>query len=75
MMMLLLCCSGTPTTLGMHLLSLVPLFFPAHAPPLVVPIVHGIEVPLEAQLGWLGSCLLGADGWVNVVLRVVLDES
>jgi autophagy-related protein 5 len=55
-------------TLLAHLTSLLPLFFPPNLSPLAYPLVHGIVVPLEAELGWLGSCLAGVDGWVCVVL-------
>lgn len=30
---------------------------------LAVPLVQGIQVPLDASLPWLGRCLAGADGW------------
>lgn len=31
-------------------------------------VVQGIEMPLDAELGWLSSCLAGPDGWLGVVL-------
>ncbi|GAA6057247.1 hypothetical protein JCM3770_003821 [Rhodotorula araucariae] len=82
---------GSPTTLHRALSALVPLLFPAPAPPeapsslssipaapaptpapLAHALVQGTYVPLAAEVGWLGACLAGADGWVAVV--VVLDE-
>ncbi|BGO99910.1 Autophagy protein 5 [Rhodotorula toruloides] len=69
---------GTPTTLQHFLSHLLPLLFPSlspsSAPPpaLAYPLIQGIYVPLASEMGWLGACLAGADGWVSVV--VVLDE-
>ncbi|GAA5859305.1 hypothetical protein JCM1840_004554 [Sporobolomyces johnsonii] len=65
---------GAPTTLHSALSALLPLLFPPapSAPALAHPLIQGILVPLESEVGWLGACMAGADGWVNVV--VVLDE-
>ncbi|GAA5993516.1 hypothetical protein JCM10908_000627 [Rhodotorula pacifica] len=75
---------GTPTTLRQALSQLVPLLFPpqptstsssaaaASPPPLAYPLIHGIYPPFETEVGWLGACMAGTDGWVSVV--VVLDE-
>lgn len=45
---------------------------PPPPPPLAYPLIHGIYPPFETEVGWLGACMAGPDGWVNVV--VVLDE-
>ncbi|KWU41647.1 hypothetical protein RHOSPDRAFT_30403 [Rhodotorula sp. JG-1b] len=79
---------GSPTTLRQALSQLVPLLFaplpsssssssspaapPPPPPPLAYPLIHGIYPPFETEVGWLGACMAGPDGWVNVV--VVLDE-
>ncbi|BGP50550.1 autophagy protein 5 [Rhodotorula kratochvilovae] len=76
---------GSPTTLHDALSSLLPLLFPppptsttssSSAPAAPAPLAHalvqGVYVPLSAEVGWLGACLAGADGWVGVVL--VLEE-
>ena len=48
---------------------------PAHAAlPLAHALVQGIYVPLDAEIGWLGACMPGADGWVAVVVVLVEDE-
>ena len=31
-------------------------------------LIQGIIVPSSMELGWMGSCLVGADGWVSAVL-------
>lgn len=64
---------GQPTTLLSCLSALAPLFFPKSQPPLARPLVHGVQLPLDTEIGWLGACLPGADGWVAVVL--VLQSS
>jgi autophagy-related protein 5 len=38
------------------------------ARPLGRAIVHGIAIPLDAEVGWLGATMCGADGWVSVVV-------
>ncbi|GAA5917267.1 hypothetical protein JCM6882_009268 [Rhodosporidiobolus microsporus] len=65
---------GSPTTLAAFLSSTLPLLFPSSpsSPPLAHPLIQGIFPPLQTEVGWLGACLVGADGWVNVV--VVLEE-
>ncbi|GAA6028924.1 hypothetical protein JCM8097_001508 [Rhodosporidiobolus ruineniae] len=67
---------GSPTTLSHFLSSLLPLLFPPSPPPPSQPFAHpmiqGLIPPLAAEVGWLGACMAGADGWVSVV--VVLDE-
>ncbi|BGP26655.1 autophagy protein 5 [Rhodotorula toruloides] len=69
---------GSPTTLQHFLSHLLPLLFPPpssssfSSSPLAYPLVQGIYVPLASEMGWLGTCLAGADGWVSVV--VALDE-
>ncbi|CEQ42391.1 SPOSA6832_04196, partial [Sporobolomyces salmonicolor] len=63
---------GAPTTLHSALSALLPLLFPSllSAPALAHPLIQGILVPLESEIGWLGACMAGADGWVNVVVAV-----
>ncbi|BGP18711.1 autophagy protein 5 [Rhodosporidiobolus nylandii] len=65
---------GTPTTLQQHLSALLPLLFPPSSPssPLAHSLIQGLVPPLSTEVGWLGACMAGADGWVNIV--VVLDE-
>lgn len=70
---------GRPVTLQSTLSSLFPLLFPppqsfklgsASAPNLAVPIIHGVQVPLESEIGWLSSAFTSADGWLSIVLIV-----
>jgi autophagy-related protein 5 len=63
---------GTPNTLA-DLLSLhLPLLFPAPGPgagpTLAYALLQGVITPPEAELAWLGACMSGADGWVNICI-------
>jgi hypothetical protein len=64
--------TGTPNTLA-DLLSLhLPLLFPAPGPgagpTLAYTLLQGVITPPEAELAWLGACMSGADGWVNICI-------
>ncbi|KAF7298196.1 Autophagy protein 5 [Mycena chlorophos] len=43
---------------------------PPAQPELAYPLVQGILTPLESEMAWLGACLAGADGWVNVCVGI-----
>lgn len=60
--------AGVPTTLAAHLRQHLPLLFPPGKECKVEALVQGVRIPLETEVGWLGACLVGADGWVGVVL-------
>lgn len=62
--------AGAPTTLGGHLRQHLPLLFPPgkEGEKEAEAVVQGVRVPMEVEVGWLGACLVGADGWVGVVL-------
>ncbi|GAA6026089.1 hypothetical protein JCM8202_002517 [Rhodotorula sphaerocarpa] len=73
--------NGSATTLRQALAQLVPLLFPsapngsasstpAPSPPLAYPLIQGVYPPFESELGWLGACMAGPDGWVSVVLAL-----
>lgn len=71
---------GRANTLGAVLSALFPLLFPpppsfssfqAQAPPLAYALVQGVRMPLDAEIAWLGSALVGPDGWVAVVIGLV----
>jgi autophagy-related protein 5 len=34
-------------------------------------VVQGIRISLDADIGWLGSTLLGPDGWVAIVIGLL----
>jgi autophagy-related protein 5 len=62
---------GKPQTLIHILNQQLPLLFPTaktESDPyaLAVPLVLGVEVPPETEIGWLAVCLCGGDGWVRI---------
>jgi autophagy-related protein 5 len=72
---------GRANTLGAVLSALFPLMFPpppsfssfqAPSPPLAYALVQGVRMPLDAEIAWLGSALVGPDGWVAVVIGLVV---
>ena len=65
-----LCSPGLPNSLGNFLGLHLPLLFPGTQRQLAFPIVQGIICPLDAELAWLGACLAGADGWINVMVGI-----
>lgn len=70
--------TGRPAVLYDVLSAQVPLLFPPRATdmtasflagrPLAKVISQGVMVPLDAEVGWLGSVFSGADGWTYLVL-------
>ncbi|KAF9451257.1 hypothetical protein P691DRAFT_796986 [Macrolepiota fuliginosa MF-IS2] len=76
---------GTPHTLYHFLSTHLPLLFPPRSTlpvtsrvspatqtntELAYALVQGIISPPEAEMAWLGACLAGADGWLNVCIGV-----
>ncbi|KAG0152003.1 hypothetical protein CROQUDRAFT_712616 [Cronartium quercuum f. sp. fusiforme G11] len=65
---------GQPTTLGAALVNMIPLLFPDPQSNsrrrLARAYVQGIPIPLESELGWLGTVMCSADGWVAVVIHL-----
>jgi len=60
-----------PNTLRKFLHSHLPLLFPLlPTPPLAYALVQGVLAPPESEIAWLGACLAGADGWVNICVGV-----
>ncbi|KAF5320989.1 hypothetical protein D9619_001418 [Psilocybe cf. subviscida] len=39
-------------------------------PELAYAIIQGVVSPPEAELAWLGACLAGADGWLNICIGI-----
>ncbi|GAA5854485.1 hypothetical protein JCM5353_002586, partial [Sporobolomyces roseus] len=65
--------TGQPTTIDSYLSTLFPLLFPPGKEKKregVYCLVQGVRVPLESEVGWLGSCMTGGDGWVWVVVGI-----
>jgi len=47
---------------------------PLPAPPsLAYALIQGVLAPSDAEMAWLGACMAGADGWVNVCVGIVRD--
>lgn len=71
---------GNPHTLHHFLSAHLPLLFPSRPSPsissrvnppipeLAYALVQGVLTPPEAEMAWLGSCLAGADGWLNICI-------
>jgi len=62
--------NGSNNTLGNFLITHIPLLFPPQQRAVGFPLVQGVLCPLEAEMAWLGACLAGADGWVNIMVGV-----
>ncbi|KAF9007969.1 autophagy-related protein [Cyathus striatus] len=44
------------------------------APPvreLAYALVQGVLSPSEAEMAWLGACMIGADGWLNICVGIL----
>lgn len=69
--------AGSPNTLAEFLSQRLPLLFPIPSPSAPVPrnlaytLIQGVLAPPEAELAWLGACMAGADGWVNVCVGLL----
>ena len=71
--------AGSAHTLGAFLTQHLPLLFPASAsdPPfhdLAYPLIQGVVAPKEAEMAWLGACMAGADGWLNICIGLLRDN-
>lgn len=65
----------SPATLGSALTALFPQLFPLAAGAGSAPasaFIHGVQIPLDAQLYWLGVAFTGADGWLSVVIHITV---
>ncbi|TFK44597.1 autophagy protein Apg5-domain-containing protein [Crucibulum laeve] len=40
------------------------------APELAFPLIQGVLTPPDSEVAWLGACLAGADGWLNICIGV-----
>lgn len=65
---------GRPLVLGAFLRLNLPLLFPDDKPALAHVIVQGVLCPMQAEIPWLGACLAGADGWVNICVGLGAKE-
>jgi autophagy-related protein 5 len=65
---------GSPHTLSHYLTTHIPLLFPQQQRSnLAYALIQGVLAPPDAEMAWLGACLTGADGWVNVCVGIVRD--
>ncbi|KAG8932456.1 autophagy protein 5 [Tulasnella sp. 417] len=56
-------------TLRQFLRTHLPLLFPPPpSQPQAYALVQGVVCPPDAEMAWLGACMAGADGWVNVCI-------
>ncbi|KAF4621009.1 hypothetical protein D9613_000597 [Agrocybe pediades] len=39
-------------------------------PALAHTLIQGVIAPPEAELAWLGACMAGADGWLNICIAI-----
>ncbi|KAG8719314.1 autophagy protein 5 [Ceratobasidium sp. 394] len=66
---------GAPFTLGEHLKTVMPLLFGGDGRKnLAFALIQGVVPPPETELPWLGACMAGADGWVNVCIGISPDQ-
>lgn len=35
--------------------------------------IQGVEIPGDADMAWLGACMAGADGWVNICIGIIRE--
>ncbi|KAG5646308.1 hypothetical protein DXG03_003905 [Asterophora parasitica] len=75
---------GSPNTLAHFLTAHIPLLFPPRSrpstpthnndgldnPELAYALIQGVRSPPEAEMAWLGACMAGADGWLNVCIGI-----
>lgn len=59
-----------PHTISRFLTSTLPLLFPEVGKQHAYATVQGVVCPPEAELSWLGACMAGADGWVNICVGI-----
>ena len=65
----------TPAPLESHSHSLSRAQHPLPAPPSqAYVIIQGVLAPSEAEMAWLGACMAGADGWLNVCVGIVRES-
>ncbi|KAL6310316.1 autophagy protein Apg5-domain-containing protein [Sparassis latifolia] len=70
---------GSTHTLSHFLHTHLPLLFPssdpsAHQNSLAYALVQGVFAPSDAEMAWLGACMAGADGWVNVCVGLLRES-
>ena len=67
---------GPMHTLAGFLSTRLPLLFPppeSGKPALAYALIQGVLAPSDTELAWLGACMAGADGWVNVCVGLLRE--
>ncbi|KAH9917865.1 autophagy protein Apg5-domain-containing protein [Epithele typhae] len=68
--------NGRMHTLAVFLSTRLPLIFSEAGSPqpnLGYPLVQGVPAPPDTEMAWLGACMAGADGWVNVCIGMLRE--
>ena len=63
-------------SLSTFLSSRLPLLFPESNPgkaALAYALIQGVPAPADTEMAWLGACMAGADGWVNVCVGLLRE--
>lgn len=79
--------NGSANTLAHFLTTHIPLLFSPHICPstpthdnsttkvyqstIAYALIQGVRSPPEAEMAWLGACMAGADGWLNICIGIV----
>lgn len=71
---------GSANTLANYLSTHLSQLFPpspSESPfhDLAYALVQGVVVPPDTEVAWLGACMAGADGWVNVCVGILREGS
>ena len=67
---------GSMHTLSAFLTAHLPLLFPDPAskkPNLAYALIQGVPAPPDTEMAWLGACMAGADGWVNICVGLLRE--
>ncbi|RDX47089.1 hypothetical protein K466DRAFT_546063 [Polyporus arcularius HHB13444] len=67
---------GSMHTLGAFLTAHLPLLFPdphSKKPNLAYALIQGVPAPPDTEMAWLGACMAGADGWVNICVGLLRE--
>ncbi|OBZ67173.1 Autophagy protein 5 [Grifola frondosa] len=67
---------GSTHTLARFLTTRLPLLFPSPESGqsnLACAFIQGVPAPHDTEMAWLGACMAGADGWVNVCVGLQRD--
>lgn len=59
-----------PHSLSRFLTNTLPFLFPEAGKQRAYAIVQGVVCPPDTELSWLGACMAGADGWVNICIGI-----